>query len=315
MRNDLSETGASLVRSSLERTPAGLPLSANRAPADDLKPWVARVFTTAVEMTPAEGLQCSFLSDSPALRMLFSGRWEAGTMDGFRTYERETLLFGPQSRAMPVMVEGSFSTLTVILCPGATRAFDPLPLETTVDRILPLAELGLNSEALFARFEGKEDPEERLLEIEQVMREYIARKGAPEPDPITTAFDMAALADPNLRVGAFAEEQGVAQKTIERIVKRDFGMTPKMVLRRARALDMAATLCGVADKEEVEELALRYFDQSHLTRDFLAFFAMSPTQFAAKPRPLMTLALEVRQARRLELLGRLDPGERRPWQA
>jgi AraC-like DNA-binding protein len=91
-------------------------------------------------------------------------------------------------------------------------------------------------------------------------------------------------------------------------------MAPKQVLRRARALDMASHLRGVADSAEAEELELRYYDQSHMIREFTELFGMAPRQFIATPQPLMTLALESRQARRLALLSRLEPGEARPWE-
>jgi hypothetical protein len=86
------------------------------------------------------------------------------------------------------------------------------------------------------------------------------------------------------------------------------------VLRRARALDMASHLRGVADEAEAETLALRYYDQSHLIREFTAMFGMSPRQFINTPQPLMTLSLENRQSRRLEMSERIAPGGLRPWQ-
>lgn len=316
MLDDRPRPGSLPVGSSLESTPDGLPLSANRAPAEDLKPWVARVFTTDVRLADeSSGMDCGFLFDAPAMRMLFEGNWYAVSADGRKTYQREALFFGPQSKRMEVGMTGSFRTLTVVLNPGATHAFGNFPLGATVDRIIPYSAFGYDTERLYARFEKLDDPADWLLEVEQIMREYIVHKGARKPDTLTVAFDMAALADPNMRICDFAEEHGIAQKTVERIVKRDFGMAPKKVLRRARVLDMAAALCGVADEGETEEIALRYFDQSHLSRDFTTFFKMTPAQFAAKQQPLMTLALEVRQARRLELLGRLDPSQKRPWQA
>jgi hypothetical protein len=41
---------------------------------------------------------------------------------------------------------------------------------------------------------------------------------------------------------------------------------------------------------------------------------MSPRQFVKTPQPILTLALESRQARRLEALNRLEPGQARPWE-
>jgi AraC-like DNA-binding protein len=70
----------------------------------------------------------------------------------------------------------------------------------------------------------------------------------------------------------------------------------------------------VADSSEADELALRFYDQSHLIREFTALFGMSPRQFVERPQPILTLALESRQARRLEMIDRLAPGAVRPWQ-
>jgi AraC-like DNA-binding protein len=117
-----------------------------------------------------------------------------------------------------------------------------------------------------------------------------------------------------MAIAQAAREIGVDRRRLERLVVRDFGMPPKQVLKRARALDMASHLRGVADAEEGEALALRYYDESHLIREFIELFGLSPRQFAQQSQPLLTMALEARQARRLEMLGRLAPGAKRPWQ-
>ena len=146
------------------------------------------------------------------------------------------------------------------------------------------------------------------------MEQLVQQAGSVEPDPVTAGFHHLSLRDPSITVKHAAEVLGVDKRKLERIVKRDFGLSPKQVLLRARALDMAAHLRGVADKDEAQDLALRYFDQSHLTRDFTTMFGMTPMQFVRTPQPFLTITLEARQARRLEELDRLPPGGKRPWQ-
>jgi hypothetical protein len=58
---------------------------------------------------------------------------------------------------------------------------------------------------------------------------------------------------------------------------------------------------------------LRFFDQAHQIREFHTFFAMTPGEFQTKRSGLLTLSLEIRQARRLELLDRIHPDAVRPW--
>lgn len=303
------------IHSHSNATADGQPLAKNRAPAEDLAPWVARVYTTNVSIEPGQTISCGMFYDTPILRMLFKGTWTVELDGKSRKFSDCALFCGPNSKRIPVAVDGDFITLSVALKPGAMGALGPFPMGPTMDRIIRYESFGFDSDKLFERFDGlHEDPQRMMLKVEEIIREYLAHRGGKKPDPLVTAFDMAALADPNIKVGDFAEQNDVSAKKVERIVKRDFGLSPKKVLRRARALDMAAILRGVGDYEEGDEMLLRYFDQSHLNREFVEFFGMSPMQFVQTPLPLLTLALETRQSRRLEALGRLEEGEKRPWE-
>lgn len=294
-------------------TREGQPLSLNRAPAADLDPWIARLYATVVEAPDGHRLDCGLFNDTSIIRIQLKGRWYARTLDGDRELERAALVFGPQSRLMPVSVTGSFISVGISLRPGTGHALRRLDASKVVDRLVPCEEFGLSGESAFALLDRHEDPAAWLDDLEHLCREFIAASDGRQPDPISTRFEVLAYTDPSASVAEFARDCGIDQRRLERIVRRDFGLPPKQVLRRARALDMASSLRGVADREEAEDLALRYYDQSHLIRDFTDLFGMSPRQFVATPLPILTLALESRQARRLELIERLAPGQSRPW--
>jgi AraC-like DNA-binding protein len=296
-------------------TREGQPMSINRAPATDLEPWIGRLYATVVEAPDGHRLACGLFNDASIIRIQLKGHWQARTRDGELEYERAALVFGPQSRLMPVTVTSSFVSVGISLRPGAGYALRRLNAADAVDRLVPAEEFGLSGDAALALLDRHDDPDAWLNDLEGLAREFIALCGANPPDPISTRFEMLAYTDPSASVADFARDCGIDLRTLERIVRRDFGLPPKQVLRRARALDMASSLRGVADREEAEDLALRYYDQSHLIRDFTDLFGMSPRQFVATPLPILTLTLESRQARRLELIERLAPGESRPWQA
>ena len=145
------------------------------------------------------------------------------------------------------------------------------------------------------------------------MRSFLERTKPKRPDPISTAFEAASFLDPNTSPGDFAGTHSISLRQVERIVRRDFGLTPRTVLRRARAMDLACHMLGLADGREEQDFLLRYFDQSHLIREFQHFFGVTPQAFRASPRILLTLNLEARAARRLEELARIAPGALRPW--
>lgn len=291
----------------------GMPLSVNRPPADDLRPWVARLVAAKIDASATSVLRCGMCSDIPYERIVLRADWTAQSRDGTHHYRDEALLFGSHSRFMPLTCTGPVLSIGVALRPGTLRLLTDHSMEEMVDRIVRGDALGLIEHDSAVEYPIEATPEQWLERIEQRLRQRIATLAPPPPDPISTAFELACFADPNLPLTVFSEQQGISLRKLERVVKRDFGLTPKQVLRRARALDLAAQLCGVADDEEAEELLLRFFDQSHLIREFAAFFGVTPSVFRASPRPLLTITLETRQARRLEELARLVPGQQRPW--
>lgn len=292
----------------------GQPISYSRAPAADLDRWIGRLYVTIVGTPPEHRLDCGLLSDFACIRIQLRGKWEATTADGVRASEQAAMLFGPHSRRMPISVTGSFISIGIFLRPGVCHALRGPDIATLTDRLATFAELGMPEQRWLDLFDPDASPEDWVKAMECEMRSLIADRAVREPDPISAHFEAAAFADPTISVARLAEKLGVTQRRLERIAHRDFGMPPKQVLRRARALDMASHLRGVADLDEAEAIALRYYDQSHLIREFTALFGMSPRQFVERPQPLMTLGLETRQARRLEEIRRLEPGEVKPWE-
>ncbi len=297
-----------------DTTRDGQKISFNRAPRESLRPWVSHIYGMRVAAPEMAMISCGIFSDGPMLRVLLDGDWHADDVAGSHLFRRQALFFGPQSPRMPVSVRGSFASVGMALQPGACHVLGGLAMTEVIDRIVPYPALGWDEQALLARFEPEGDVTHWMDALEDCMEELVAQAGSVPPPRVTAAFNRLAFEDPSLTVAECAERLAVDKRKLERVVKRDFGLSPKQVLRRARALDMAAHLRGVADLAEAQEMALRYCDQSHLIRDFSAMFAMTPMQFVRTPQPLMTITLEARQARRLEALERIEEGAKRPWQ-
>ncbi|AOL22190.1 AraC-type DNA-binding protein [Erythrobacter litoralis] len=294
-------------------TADGMPLSVNRAPATDLAPWIGRVAVTRIHAARDHEVTCSVFNDLAYARVLLAGEWIAETPAGPMKLTGEPLLVGPQARAMKLWCRGPITTVNIGLRPGALDCLlkrQAAALVNRMERADPFALVGDG-----AGFGYPESASiEELVEIaESRMRSFIERTNPKQPDPVSTAFEAASFLDPNISPGDFAEEQDISLRQVERIVRRDFGMTPRTVLRRARAMDLACQMLGISDSEEEQDFLLRFFDQSHLIREFQHFFGVTPQALRSQPRPLLTLNLETRAARRLEELARIAPGMRQPW--
>lgn len=256
------------------------------------------------------------LNDHACLRIMFGGRWTAQTRDGHEVFEPGeagiSLYFGPQSRMLPISVEGSFKVITVYLAPGATTAVGNPPQTEVIDRILDFDAM-VGHGRLSARFDPQAPPNEWLDRFETELRRLLVTLGQHQPAPLSVAFEQQMLVNPSFASLEFANRYGVSPRTLERTILRDFGLRPREVRRRARALDLASLLLGVAMAEEESKLRLRYADQSHQIREIRHFFRCTPGQLQSRPNPLLRLNLEVRQTRRVEALALLPPDTIGPW--
>jgi AraC-like DNA-binding protein len=291
----------------------GMPLSENRSAPDDLSPWVARLVSAKASNNADLLIACGMCNDLVYTRYISNGSWTAVTADEHGVYGDEVLLFGQHSKYMPLTCTGDIMSAGFGLRAGAFYAMTRRSAHDIVDRIERTDIFGMFADDLRDVYSAEHTPEQWNLAMEEALRRYIAQNDPPPPDPISVAFEHAAFVDPTQSLDDFAESQNISLRKLQRVAKRDFGIPPRTIMRRARALDMAAQLCGVADELEENEMLLRYFDQSHLIKEFVAFFGVSPQKFRAQPRPLLTITLEQRQARRLEELHRHPLSSCHPW--
>lgn len=304
------------IRSLTGATRAGAPLAASRAVAPDLAPWFFWLSAAAGELAAEQTVRCSMLGDHACVRILFGGTWTAQTADGPKVFEPGarglTLYFGPQTRYMPISVTGSYQVITLMLAAGVAPVRSLPEQAAMLDRIIDYDELA-GGEPLSACIPVERSFGHWLAALEAELRLRLAIERPPRPDPIVSAFARECLARPDFRIADFSAGLGVSQRTVERAVKRGFGLAPKQVLRRARALDTAARLLGVALPEEEAAMELRYYDQSHQTRELRRFFGMTPGELARGSHPMLRLNIELRQSRRLLALSRMTELAERPW--
>lgn len=312
----LTGEGPAQMLSHTGRTRDGQPLAFNHAPSNDIMPYFNWFSATSVEVPGGVEIADGMLNDHAIIRILFGGHWTAETADGTKVFhpgeDGMTLYFGPQTKVLPITVSGDFKVISIHLAAGGASAMGGPSKQDMLDQILDYDEL-VGHGKLSTRFKPDAGPADWLKAFEKELRTFLALNKSRLPDPVSVAFEHQMLANPSIPVTDFAASLETSKRTVERIVKRDYGLTPKQVARRARALDMAAALLGVAMEEEEAALRLRYFDQPHLIREIRHFFGTTPKALKTSPHPLLRLNLEVRQARRLQALAMLPPDRIEPW--
>lgn len=114
------------------------------------------------------------------------------------------------------------------------------------------------------------------------------REAAPSPQDADRIIAVQnAMADPYLtHVEDFAGRLGLSKRTLERLCKRHFGFSPRVLLRRQRLVrTLGAFLTEPGSWTSV--IDRHYHDQAHFVHEFKSFMGMSPSEYAALPHPVL----------------------------
>lgn len=241
------------------------------------------------------------LAETAFVRCLIRGDWAAETSPGQWNTAGNIVFFGANSRPLRVRVKGGFAVTGFAIRPRGWHALFHEPHNLLADKMLPLPDLwGELATRMFAGVAAATDDTAQLVAMESALRERIALIHAPEVDMQMARFEAIARTDSTIRVEDAAHDVGLSMRQLERRCLATFGLTPKAILRRSRFLDSATAFRGFSTPNECELDALRYFDQSHMNREFRRYTGMTPRTFANASTPLQTAGLKLREESRLE---------------
>lgn len=269
--------------------------SRNYPPAPKLLPFLRRHYIFAAALPAGFEIEDFLLADNAFVRVLIEGDW-AWWNDGRWVELSGPLLFGANSRAMKVRVRGPFSVASFAIRPSAWTSLFEAPATDFADRIVPLAEgWGDAASAALARnIAETRDDAAYVAAMETAVVEQLERIGRNQVDPVLASFEAIARNDSTIRVEEAAQLLALSPRQLERRCLAGFGLSPKSVLQRCRFLDMAAAIRGQSATDEAELAALRFFDQSHLNREFRRYTGMTPGAFQRATTPLFDASLTLR---------------------
>ena len=123
----------------------------------------------------------------------------------------------------------------------------------------------------------------------------IYRKLDGAPFEFTAMVDRWLVDDSDPDVEVLIAESGLSPRQLERMTNRYYGMPPKKLARKYRAL-RAANRIAHGDSLDDTDLGLAFYDQSHLTREVKQFTGLTPGQLRAGKSELTKATMMGRSA-------------------
>ncbi len=267
----------------------------NYAPSKDLWPFVRRFYVIDAYLPESHVLEDGLLAENAFVRILIKGEWTAEVAPGEWQGAGKIVLFGGNSKPLKVKVKGPFRVIGFAIRPSAWRSLFSEQATQFVNRMAPLQESwGDLADRLLTDVMATDSDELIVAAMESAVKEQLARIGRRKVDSKIAVFEAIARTDSMIKMEDAAKQLDLSVRQLERRCLTAYGLSPKTIFRRSRFLDMAEAMRGFSTPGEEILATLRYFDQSHLNREFHHFAGMTPGKFAKATTPLFTTGLKLR---------------------
>lgn len=216
-------------------------------------------------------------------------------------------LLTPLSRATPIVVEGPFHAFGAALSPLGWAALTGLHAGRNRDRLLPASqvlgpEIDLLGEQLLAAYRtGTRTGRECALAIGEFIGRH-AKPINPRHLELIVATGRWLGGSFNPEVSDLTGAVGYSARQVQRLVEQYFGLPPRALARKYRALRAAALLSAPELSLENEaEIAEAFFDQSHMIREIAHFVGRTPARLTDNTTPYLSEMIAPSNLRELDV--------------
>lgn len=240
------------------------------------------------------------------LAVFMRGRGEMLFRDGRADSSHLVNMMTPLAAAAPVLVEGPWHAFGAALSPlGWAALTGGLSAAEYGNRLLDARELlGPAAHAMGAAIaEGYNAGRLDAQACVALASEHLARMLRPVPRAhVALIRSVAAWLGESLspRVDDLAARVLYSPRQLQRLVDKYFGLPPKQLARKYRALRVAALLGDPAlPVEQLAQVQDQFYDQSHMIREIQLFAGRTPARLGNAGQPLLSALLDLRNFREI----------------
>jgi AraC-like DNA-binding protein len=269
-------------------------------PPEELQPFL----TTLYSLTSAEPQAHDVMPSGVGyLQIFITGSGELEFVDGRRSGSMINALITPSTAAAIAHISGPCVTVGAALSPLGWAALTKLPADKHCDQAYD-AETHLGPELTALTAQLREDHAAGTADSRQIALALASFIGA-RLRPVNSrharligqvAEWLSSSFDPPL--SQLIEAAPYSERQLQRLVERYFGVSPKHLVRKYRALRVAAMLQSPdTSDEQVAELVNLFYDQSHMIREMRHFLGRTPTRLGSDETPLLSATSGMRNYR------------------
>lgn len=232
-------------------------------------------------------------SDRQQLRLMLQGDGRYEFANGHHDPSPLVGLLGPTTGSVRGVSTGPTMVVGAGLWPAAWHAMAGQHADVWLDRMIDARTLfGDRAEALWRDVAAATDMEARFAVLADFITD-VTEPADPEHLRFSRLVDSWLTGNTDPQIEQLLAATGYNQRKLERMTRHYYGLTPKTLSRKYRALRAAAAMVRGEDIDEAG-LADGFYDQSHLIREVKRFAGLTPQRLKARESRLLTEIAEGR---------------------
>lgn len=267
-------------------------------PDPDLAEMVSSFYVVRIDMPLFDEYE---RADRPQFRFMTGDDGEYIFADGHRFQATRATIIGPTSGPVRAINRMPTRLYGFGMMPAGWATLMGAEAEKMTDRAIDAADLfgGWIDEVADALVSAA-DTAERLVIGNNFVRE-ILKKNDPAPVWFTRTVDQWLTETSSPQVAELVAATGMSIRSVERMTKHYYGLSPRMLARKYRAVRAASALAR-GENLDAADLGDAFYDQSHLIREIKRFAGATPGQLS-KPSSYTEATTKGRK----ELAGKVSP--------
>jgi AraC-like DNA-binding protein len=200
-------------------------------------------------------------------------------------------LQGSTSGPMRFTAVGPLHLFGVGLLPQGWATLIGEPADRLADDMVDLASvIGAATGAIVAAMAGAVTDADRVAAADGFFLGLLERAHA-SPLWFTRMTDDWLTATPDPAVDMLVAQSGMSARSVERMARRIYGASPKLLARKYRALGAAVRIGNDEARGWSDMAAGIFYDQAHFIREFKQFVGMTPARFQIEAAPVMRMTI------------------------
>jgi len=262
------------------------------APAAPLRGFVSSYYRFDTDLPAFADL---LRAELPQIRITTRGGGAIGFADGREMPSPQIMLNGAGAGPTLFRTAGPTTVYGIGLLPAGWAALIGDSADRFVDTVVSLPDVvrrvgGSHVDALAsARDDG-----EAVAALDRFVA-ALAGEARPAPDAFIAAADAWLIATRSPAVDDLVEATGLSARQVERLTRRIYGGSPKLLARKYRTLQAAVRLGIGASADWMDAAGDAFYDQPHFIREFRQFVGLTPRRFLEGMAPVMRLTIASRR--------------------